>query len=218
MFGSFCLGSSHFTNLFKRIFYYSRVAFPIYKILIFTGTLITLFISVTDASYSQSNNFWNVPYVFIWEERCGYNSLLNVLDCWLVCFNWYLNWLTNLSKSFRNVSQLISEGVGTKDGPFFSNHFCGVFKEIADKLIAFWSCKLFFMSVILSLWSCLYHFLFSVFLLLNFSLWESSVFFFIFSELFSYLILSLINFRLYFRPIDPSNVFNLFLMVTKDLL
>ena len=43
----------------------------------------------------------------------------------------------NLSKSFRNVSQVTSEGVGTKHGPFFSIDFCGVVKDTADTLIAF---------------------------------------------------------------------------------
>ena len=54
------------------------------------------------------------------EEQCCCKSLLNVLDCWLVCFNWYLNWFLNLSKSFHSVSQLTSKGVGTNDDPFFS--------------------------------------------------------------------------------------------------
>ena len=143
----------------------------------------------------------------LFEEQYGCSSLLNELDYWLVYFNWYLNWLTNLSKSFRSISQLTSEGVGTKDGPFFSNDFCGLLKNTADKLIAFWSGKLFFMSVILCFQWCFYFFLFLVFFC-----W------FILSESFSYLILSLINFRLCFFLMGLSMLFNSFLIVGKDLL
>ena len=153
----------------------------------------------------------------LFEEWHCCNSFLNVLDCWL-SFNWYLNWVTNFSKSFCNLSQLTSEGVGTNDGPFFSNGFCCIVKDTADKLIAFWSGKLFFMLMILYLQLCLYLFMFSVFFCLIFHLENSPFFYVIVSELYSYLILSLINLRFFFLLIDLSNDFNLFLMVAKNLL
>ena len=119
---------------------------------------------------------------------------------------------------FTRVYERVSEGVGMNDGPFFSNNFCGVVKGIIDKLIAFSSVKLLFMSMVLCLQLCLYLFLFSVKFRWLFRFENRLLLFVIVSELFSYLLLSLINFRLCFFLIDLSNVSNLFLMVAKDLL
>ena len=59
------------------------------------------------------------------------------VDCG--CLALKCSWFTKLVKSFRNSYQIISAGVGIKDGPFARNEFWEDIKFRLDIFIAFWS-------------------------------------------------------------------------------
>ena len=68
---------------------------------------------------------------------CNKNSCLDVMS--VVWVTLQRNWLKNLAKSLLTSYQLISDGVGTNDGPLRKSDFCDSDSSIDVKLIAFWS-------------------------------------------------------------------------------
>ena len=85
--------------------------------------------------------------MLIWEWTCSCCSSKSA-RCLIL--------LVNFVKSLQTSYQLMSVGVGTKEGPFFSSDFCSSESTLLDKLIAFWSGAFCLISLILCFFLDLY--------------------------------------------------------------